>query len=162
MEATLDLVYDHLKKQTVAPYNVVAVDAEWVVHLTNCGFVGKVGKVALIQLSYYNEAKQIKTLVLRVHGFKKLPVNLLNILRYIPVVGRNVGGDLAKIGRDFEMSTLHDESTRVELGKMAKDRAVVPSGSVSLQELTKIVLEKHLDKSFQVSNWNEKNLNAGE
>jgi len=72
-----------------------------------------------------------------------------------------VGGDLAKIGRDFAMPTLHDESTRVELGKMAKDRAVVPSGSVSLQELTKIVLEKHLDKSFQVSNWNDKNLNAG-
>ena len=86
---------------------------------------------------------------------------LQNILRYIPVVGRNVGGDLAKIGRDFAMPTLHDESTRVELGKMAKDRAVVPSGSVSLQELTKIVLEKHLDKSFQVSNWNDKNLNAG-
>ena len=160
MEAKCDLAYNHLKEQT-APYNVVAVDAEWVVHLTNCGFVGKVGKVALIQLSYYNEAKQIKTLVLRVQGFQKLPVNLQNILRFIPVVGRNVGGDLAKIGRDFAMSTLHDESTRVELGKMAKDRAAVPSGSVSLQELTKIVLEKRLDKSFQVSNWNEKNLNAG-
>ena len=160
MEAKCDLAYNHLKEQT-APYNVVAVDAEWVVHLTNCGFVGKVGKVALIQLSYYNEAKQIKTLVLRVQGFQKLPVNLQNILRYIPVFGRNVGGDLAKIGRDFAMSTLHDESTRVELGKMAKDRAVVPSGSASMQELTKIVLEKHLDKSFQVSNWNEKNLNAG-
>ncbi|GMI62299.1 hypothetical protein ScalyP_jg11576 [Parmales sp. scaly parma] len=57
MEAKCDLAYNHLKEQT-APYNVVAVDAEWVVHLTNCGFVGKVGKVALIQLSYYNEAKQ--------------------------------------------------------------------------------------------------------
>ena len=162
MEAKCDLVYNHLKEQTVAPYNVVAVDAEWVVHLMNSGFVGNAGKVALIQLSYYNEAKQIKTLVLRVHGFKKLPVNLLNILRYIPVVGRNVGGDLAKIGRDFGLPTLHNDSTRVELGKMAKDRAVVPSGSVSLQELTKIVLEQHVDKSFQVSNWNEKNLSAGE
>ena len=58
MEAKCDLVYNHLKEQTVAPYNVVAVDAEWVVHLTNRGFVGNAGKVALIQLSYYNEAKQ--------------------------------------------------------------------------------------------------------
>jgi hypothetical protein len=75
----------------------------------------------------------------------------------------NVGGDLARIGREFgagESIAMRNKETIINLGQCARKRDVVQSGAVRLKELIKIVLGFHVDKSADdtFSNWNADDL----
>ena len=136
--------------------DTIGLDSEWV-------WNHKTGpeKTSLLQFSYYDgddrDDARINTVLFRLGakwGTKStLPSKLIQVLTRQKLTGRAVGVDVAKIERDFNYRHLVKNSTRVELGKMAKDRGVVQSGSASLQVLAKLVLGEHLEKGMQSSHW---------
>lgn len=85
-----------------------------------------------------------------------LPNNLAALLsnKNILKVGRSVGGDLRKLRRDYLNPDASIEG-RIELGKLAKQKMVVPSGKVGLAELAEKTLKRSLSKAphVRLSNW---------
>jgi hypothetical protein len=80
----------------------------------------------------------------------------------ITIVGVNVGGDLAKIGRDFNLSDVmsdRGEGSVINLGSYARDRDVVQNGKVKLDELCVAVLKQRIKKQthLRFSDWNRPN-----
>jgi len=138
--------------------DTIALDSEWEYNRSGPE------KISLIQISYYDgddgEDTRIKTILFRVKRFKSLPKQLVLLLNTLKLTGRSIGVDVAKIGRDFACRDLKENSARVELATMANDRGVVPSASVSLQALTKLVLGEQLDKGLQSSHWSAEELTA--
>ena len=65
-------------------------------------------KIALIQLGYMEAGEGPKAILLRVHGKTKLPNALISLFHdaTITFIGRAVGGDLSRIGRDFKVEKL--------------------------------------------------------
>lgn len=112
----------------------MALDCEWKVKFDGNGKKTE-WKIGLIQLAYYNNDPNIKQyLLIRTHQLKKLPSSLVSLLsdNSINVVGVNVGGDIARIGRDFGLVravSRRRASTVISLGLMARKRDVVPSGN---------------------------------
>jgi ribonuclease D len=77
----------------------------------------------------------------------------------------NVGGNLARIGREFgaeQFISMRKKETIINLGQYAWKRDVVKSGAVGLKELIKIVLGFYVDKNADdtFSNWNADDLTA--
>lgn len=143
---------------------VVGLDAEWDTFKSKDGMVRGRGTVAVIQLSYrLTSDAEVKCLVLQVHGRKTLPQSLLDWFadRHVTWTGRNVGGDIAHIGRDFKCRKITDRMRRdsvCELGDMARRRDAVPKGSASLQTLVEVVLHEKMDKSpsLRLCEWSSK------
>ena len=62
--------------------------------------------------------------------------------------GVGVGGDLAKIGRDFHCTEIiKNMKNIVNLGKFARKRKVIKNRVISLQKIVKIVLNKTISKA---------------
>ena len=143
---------------------VVGLDAEWDTFKSKDGMVRGRGTVAVIQLSYrLTSDAEVKCLVLQVHGRKTLPQTLLDWFadRHVTWTGRNVGGDIAHIGKDFNCRKIADRMRRdsvCELGDMARRRDAVPKGSASLQTLVEVVLNETMDKSptLRLCEWSSK------
>jgi len=85
--------------------HVIGLDAEWNVEMDARGFPTHVGKLALIILAYQEkDSGATKALLLRVHRCGgRLPSQLLSFLKRedTTFVGVNIGGDIAKIGRNL-------------------------------------------------------------
>lgn len=87
-------------------FKVIGLDAEWTVSRVH----GPQGRLDVLSLSYVhsltsNEEPEIKTLVLHLTKLRTLPERLISLLvdsNFI-FVGCNVGGDIAKLARDFEV-----------------------------------------------------------
>lgn len=142
--------------------NAVAVDAEWKVDLTSRGTVKKSHKVSLIQFCFLDSNGVYKIALVRTHKLKRLPSGMDAFFRddSITIVGVQVGGDLAKIGRDFKLSEVMDgrkKGSVINLGGYARDRDVVQNGKIGLAELALVVLEQRLEKHthLRFSDWDQ-------
>ncbi|THU80100.1 hypothetical protein K435DRAFT_874751 [Dendrothele bispora CBS 962.96] len=128
-------------------------DMEWE-YSTGIGGTGS-KKTALIQL-----ALPKSVYLLRVYLLDKLPTPLLTILRsdrFIKV-GRNIGGDFAKLRRDFSDFLLPEKSGNhyngtIELGSYAKCKQVVSEANSSLSTLVAATLRTKLSKEMRASEW---------
>jgi len=142
----------------------MSLDAEWDVIKNAWGYVVGQGTIALIQLSFRIASDgPIHVLLLQVHNKRNLPDRLVELLSgaSITFVGRAIRGDIAKIARDFSNSS-HIKVTTLDLGKMARERDVVPSGVVGLEGLVKNVLNEKLSKtpSVRLSRWSVSQLSS--
>jgi hypothetical protein len=142
-------------------------DCEWKVDFDMMGNTVRQYKPGLFQFAYFNgnHDDRIQHLFIRTHRTQCLSRGLLSLSsnNSINLVGVNVGGDLARIGRKLgagESIAMRNKETIINLGQYAHKRDVVQSGAVGLKELIKIVLGFHVDKSTDdtFSNWNADNL----
>ena len=116
---------------------VISLDAEWDVNFSASGHVVGSGRVALVQLGYVLGAGETpRALLIRLHDKTKLPERLDALLKDTTFswTGRQIGGDLNKIGRDFSCMPVIDALRTgppqlIELGKYAARRKVVASGT---------------------------------
>ncbi|KAJ7174303.1 hypothetical protein C8R46DRAFT_88386 [Mycena filopes] len=138
----------------------VGFDMEWEYSGSEFSRVSK--KTSLIQI-----ALDGVVLLLRTHLLTKLPSPLLTVLHseQIIKVGRNIGGDLAKLARDFPDYQLPSKVNGklpgvVELGAFAKSKNAVPKGTASLSAITAAVLNVHLSKEGRESPWDAPSLSA--
>jgi hypothetical protein len=138
---------------------VVGLDAEWN-YTTRHG----PGKLAVLQIAFKKTV-----LVLQLHCLKKLPPSICQLISHpnILKVGRQVGGDIAKLCRDWwpqskeQMKTF--KNSILELGSYCKNKKVkvsrngasVLSGRASLADLVAAVLQKSLrkDETIRGSDW---------
>jgi ribonuclease D len=69
----------------------------------------------------------------------------------------NVGGDLAKLARDFAVTVppIRNKSREgvVKLGALAKSRNVISNGKARLAAITAATLHKNLSKDACISEW---------
>jgi hypothetical protein len=142
---------------------VLGLDAEWDTTTGRNGMVSATGKVALIQISYKLAVdSEIHALLVRVHGKHDLPPALLALLADpdLTFTGRNVGGDLRKIGLDLQCSRHLQNVNIVELGRMARERDVVHSGAVGLDTIVRQCLGECLNKTagVRLSKWSAQTL----
>ena len=82
-----------------------------------------------------------------------LPTQFLELLRdeTMIFVGVGVGGDLAKIGREFHCAEVAKHmKNAINLGKVARKRNVAKNGVISLENLMKIVLNDSTSKDTLV------------
>ena len=147
----------------------LALDCEWKVEFNGRGMRTEESKIGLIQFAYCNknENDRIQVLLIRTHKIKKLPGSLIALLAgsAIPLVGVNIGGDLARIGKDFGISDRikqRNKSSIVNLGLYARKRDIIQNGTIGLKELTKIVLGLTIDKNEEdrFSDWNADELST--
>ena len=118
---------------------VISLDAEWDVNFNPAGHVIGSERVALVQLGYRLRAGDTsRALLIRMQDKKKLPERLEALLKDVTFMwtGRQLGGDLNKIGRDFGCMPVIDSmrvrgAQIVELGSFAARRKVVVSGARS-------------------------------
>ena len=142
---------------------VMSLDAEWDTTKNKRGSITGTGKVAVIQLSFRTQADgEVHALVLHVHSKKTLPQALLDLFtdKGIWFTGRNIGGDLKRIGKDFGCLSLMNGMHVVELGKMARTRDVVSCGTAALDVLVLKILKQRLLKTpaVRLSDWSSKAL----
>jgi hypothetical protein len=127
----------------------IGFDMEWEFNTEGYSFGSQ--KTALIQI-----ALSKIVYLLQVYVLKKLPSALQTILKSLQImkIGRNVGGDLAKLSRDFPDFT-YDPNTHkkgvIELGCLASDKNVVSLGKASLAEITAATLQQSLSKETRTS-----------
>lgn len=131
--------------------NSVAVDAEWKVDLNSSGRVKKSYKVGLIQFCYIDNNGNYKSCLVQTSKLKKLPSALEALFSddSVTIVGVQVGGDLAKIGRDFDLTKVmqgRSKESVINLGSFARDLDVVQNGKIGLSALCEAVLNKRIEK----------------
>ncbi|KAG2217078.1 hypothetical protein INT45_013105 [Circinella minor] len=123
---------------------VVGFDCEWPYDK----YTGTQGKLALIQI-----ATSHNIWILKLTPLSELPDSLQRFLQDgdIKKVGRAVGGDLAKIHRDFNVLCQGD----LELGRFCKERDVIHDARMSLADICKKVLGCSLPKvdDIRLSDW---------
>jgi hypothetical protein len=141
---------------------VLSLDCEWDVNKNDRGIIIGSGRVALIQLAWWvNEHPDV--LLLRVQGLRSLPKAVIELFKdtTFTFIGRCIGADLKKIGRDFELTSEMKDIESVDIGVMARCRGKVKSGCVSLQHLSECILGLELPKEQHVrmSKWSASKLN---
>lgn len=86
-----------------------------------------------------------------------LPTELKNLFGdpTFTFVGRCVGADISRIGKDFNCTALMATVRKIDLGPFARTRDVVRNGNASLEALCKVVLKKRLPKlpHVRLSKW---------
>jgi hypothetical protein len=148
---------------------VVGLDAEWKYSTGRAP-----GKLAVLQVAFKRTI-----LVIQVHRLQRLPscIRELILNPNILKVGRQIGGDIAKLCRDWmpqiyankeQMKTI--KKSIVELGtfckrnnvKVFRDGSFVLSGRASLADLVAAVLQKSLpkDETIRGSDWELRQLSA--
>lgn len=117
-------------------------------------------KTALIQI-----ALPTVVYVLHVYKLKALPLELVSVLLSprIIKIGRNVGGDFAKLHRDFQQ--FNESSAKksiIELGKLARIKGVVSTATASLAAITAAVFKQSLCKDQRYSEWSCQTLTSAQ
>ena len=134
---------------------VISIDCEWNTAKDSQGRIVANDKVALIQLGYF-EGDVARALLLPVRSLQTLPPALTSLFTdpSITCIGRNVGGDLAKIGR-VKCADKMVRVERLDLDTMAKVRGVVRGRSNTLQRLALVTLGVNMDKdpTVRCSKW---------
>jgi hypothetical protein len=115
-------------------------DAEWVV-------IADKSLVDVMQIAYKNVVY-----VLHIpRSWYFLPPHLKEFLadEKVKKVGRNVGGNLKIISKGYEIVC----KGALELGLFCSVRKCIPSGRLSLSEISSIVLGAKISKNERLSNW---------
>ena len=124
--------------RTVYEPMVIGFDCEWPFSRRDGP-----GKIATIQVADHEAI-----LVCCVSGLQELPPFMISLLadENIMKVGRNVGGDLAKVERDFKTGCKGGR----ELGELCRRKGVISDGRISLAQICEAVLEHTLLKEEEV------------
>ena len=125
----------------------VGFDTEWEFSTTQ--FTSRPQKTALVQI-----ALPSTVYLFRIFLLKQLPSSLCVILNspQIIKIGCGVGGDLAKLAKDFSNFKLPKKAKKesypfaIELGALAKAKNVVTTGTASLAQITAETLHQNLSK----------------
>ena len=107
-------------------------------HKNQEGHVCGVSKVCICQIAYRTIDNEYKCCILRIFNYTTLPSRLLDLFKdeTITFVGIGVGGDIAKIGRDYHcLNIMKSMKKVVNLGQFARRRNVISSGVISLEKL---------------------------
>ncbi|KAJ7835696.1 ribonuclease H-like domain-containing protein, partial [Mycena leptocephala] len=146
-----DLILESITNDSVLCH--VGFDMEW--EFSEARFSRKTKRTALIQI-----ARHTTVFLLRVHLLQTLPSSLLTIIcsPQIVEIGRNIGGDLAKLSRDFPQYKCPEKVNGklpgvIELGAFAKSKNAVPKGTASLSAITAAILHANLSKDGRDSPW---------
>jgi hypothetical protein len=156
----------------------ISVDAEWDVNKSTRGMSRGPDRIGTVQIGYRQISNgTVHALILQVSPFtvtradnQRLDsLHDLLVSDGIIITGRAVGGDLKKIANDMLWTPHQKQSLEllsvVDLGTMARQRDVVKSGNVSLQDLVRVTLNEHLDKQLQISSttsWSAKVLSPAQ
>ncbi|KAJ3280443.1 hypothetical protein HDU79_011705 [Rhizoclosmatium sp. JEL0117] len=146
----------------------VSLDAEW-----NYSHFQAPGRLACIQIGF-----EETILILHIFHLKRLPCSILALLKCenIVKIGRNIGGDISKICRDWAPELNTKESMKelkklcVELGSFCKNKGVLVTrngrvgvdGSASLNDLSNAVLKFAISKDLRESNWEQSVLDSSQ
>ncbi|KAL9536874.1 hypothetical protein MBANPS3_012294 [Mucor bainieri] len=132
----------------------VGFDAEWVVNYDRTQEENTTGtvdrsrfRVDTMQIAYKNTVY-----VLHIDRARaSLPKSLVELLenRQIKKVGRSVGGDLKRIAKGYDVKCKGE----LELGAFCSARKCIPSGTISLSEISSIVLGARISKDERLSTW---------
>ena len=152
-------IMESLPEESTGQVLKIGYDQEW-------GFqTGQTGtgpqRTALIQLALPSMVYVIRTFLL-----KKLPASLQIILTSSRIlkVGRNVGGDFAKLERDFSVSlpkkTKGCRPGVIELGALAKAKNAVSNGNASLSAIAAATIQQNLAKEMRSSDWDAAQLST--
>lgn len=161
-------LYSYVESQEVytrqSPF-VIGFDLESAVERNHRGRVCGSGKTATLQFAYKKNDDQVHCNVIQLaKNLKSLPNSFKKLVKdeRILFVGVNVSGDFKKINRDFPTSYIPKYQIRtINLGKYARKRGLVTTGTIGLQDLVSIVLNEHLSKDPRIrfSNWFADTLN---
>jgi hypothetical protein len=144
---------------------VISLDTEWDTVQNSRGMVIQSKKLATMQLAYKDpETTLIRSVILHTYKHKKLPDQLVALFNdpTITFVGVGLGGDLAKIGRDYDcVEQMKVVKNVINLGLYARRRDVVQNGSVSLAFLVNSTLHELMEKpvNIRLSKWSSCPLN---
>lgn len=141
---------------------ILALDIEFDTTKNAAGRVVKSHKTALMQIGFVTEGGAVACHMYQVARHDKLPDRLEALFRdkSLTFVGSFVLGDLKKVGEDFGLVDVMSAVKFINLGKYARERDAVPSGSVGLEVLCAVVLGETMDKSPEVrlSKWSRTTL----
>jgi hypothetical protein len=156
----------------------ISVDAECDVNKSTRGMSRGPDRIGTVQIGYKQISNgTVHALILQVSPFtvtradnQRLDsLHDLLVSDGIIITGRAVGGDLKKIANDMIWTPQQKQSLEllsvVDLGTMVRQRDVVKSGNVSLQDLVRVTLNEHLDKQLQISSttsWSAKVLSPAQ
>jgi hypothetical protein len=153
-----NVMADHISEQldgkiTVTEEKHIGFDCEWNVDLKANG----PGPVSTIQLAFGNQVYvfHLPSCATRAASSQLkgiLPSSLTQILQRpdILLIGRQVGGDIAKLMRDYEVRITAE---RIELGSLARRKHAVKDGRSSLREISRAVLFLDIKKDQRLSDW---------
>ncbi|KAI0704374.1 hypothetical protein BC835DRAFT_1317043 [Cytidiella melzeri] len=160
---SLNSILEDLQKLPAETCLDVAVDMEWPVDLAQ----GIHGKVAILSIAYEQSILLVHTSIYENGGHLNLPPPLLTFLRSsrIRKLGVHVKGDLTRLFNDCGFSAATDQAFvgATEIGALAKLRGLCSRASISLVDLTALILKRHLpkDESIRVSTgWDNKELSV--
>lgn len=116
-------------------------------------------QIALVQIAveYEREDKRLVQAVYLIHvaQMSRFPTALSVLLADASIVkaGRSVGGDFAKLQRDWNVACM----SSLELGSLCRTRGLVPKGNVGLAALCAEVLREQLPKNqdARLSRWDQ-------
>lgn len=136
---------------------VVGLDCEWNMPTVGGRVIGPPRKLALTQICCQSDNK-MHVVVYQAHRLKHLPPNLCKLLHHerIQFTGCQIGGDVAKINRDFNLN-IEPKNKCIDLVHMTLSRAMSIGGR-SLDSIAKAVLGMPVDKGLQNSNWESTSL----
>eukprot|EP00966_Prymnesium_polylepis_P135171 3124142-Prymnesium_polylepis.1 len=144
---------------------VCGLDAEWDTPKNSAGAPIGQDSIALVQICFPLEDSadcEFGILLCHVDKMKSLPAGLYALLAdsKFTFVGRNVGGDVSKVGRDFRLKKLKAHVRVKDLGTMARERNVVTVGTAALDKIVAVTLSAKVSKdpTVRLSNWSAKPL----
>ena len=110
-------------------------------------------------------ADEPRALLLRVHSLHSLPQALVKLLNddTIVFIGRGVGGDIAKINRDFGDAIITVNKTRkLDLDFMLKSRGVTCGRQNTLEKIAELTVGVNMVKNpeIRLSKWSAQELTA--
>ncbi|CEP07273.1 hypothetical protein [Parasitella parasitica] len=140
-----DLGTDFVNGECDEPNPVyLGFDIEWVASENGQWVTGR--KTALIQIAYKKDVFLLRLCALPrpTRDQHVLPSRLIQLLKCPQVfkIGKNVGGDLRRLSKDFEIGI----AGALELSKFCFDRGVIKSTSLSLQRICEECLGHSLQK----------------
>ena len=111
----------------INPINpVIGLDCEWDIVKNAQGFITGSKKIAIMQIGYIVDAVS-KALIFQVHRINNLPQRLLALFEdtRFSYAGINVGGDINKIGDNFNIKVITSKMKKHNLGLQARKRDVI-------------------------------------
>ena len=105
-----------------------------------------------------NSFNQLKSVLFQVFNFSTLPQEFLKLLKItnLKIVEVLVGGDIAKIGRDFRCNDFAKTLKYVtNIVSYVIKRNIISNGTLKLKTLVEIILHESLSKydNIKISSW---------
>jgi len=146
-------------------FQVIGLDGEWDTPKDARGLPIGQDRMALVQLAFPIEAEEnfrVGVVLCHVVGMKKLPARMWALLAdsNFKFIGRQVGGDISKMCRDFGAGRLKQYVQTEDLGTMASKSDIVQHGTATLDKIVANLFGVKLlkDPAIRLSKWSQQQL----